>query len=122
MSFTKICDVSDVATNSVKKFAVNGFSVLVVNYGEGFLVIPPICPHMEEQLEESAIVVRCAMTCSKHLWAWNLKTLEKQGTETEKPLAVYESKEEGGAIYADVDKELVYEFEEEGANDDDFFK
>lgn len=122
MSWTKICDASDVAANSVKKVNVNGFDVLVVNYGEGFRVIPPICPHMEEPLEESGIVVRCSLTCSKHLWAWDLKTLDMQGGETEKPLKVYDSKEENGAILANVDQELIYEFEEEGGDDDDFFK
>jgi toluene monooxygenase system ferredoxin subunit len=121
MSWTKICDATDVPENSVKKVDVNGFSVLVVNYGAGFRVIPPICPHMEEPLEESGIVVRCTLTCSKHLWAWNLKTLEMQG-ETEKPLKIYESKEENGAILANIDNELVYEFEEAADDDDDFFK
>jgi toluene monooxygenase system ferredoxin subunit len=93
----------------------------VVNFGEGFRIIPPICPHMEEPLEDSGIVVRCTLTCSKHLWVWNLKTLDMQG-ETEKPLLVYESKEEGGAILANVERELTYDFDEQGDDDDDFFK
>jgi toluene monooxygenase system ferredoxin subunit len=121
MSWTKICDASEVSENSVKKFSVNGFSVVVVNYGAGFRVIPPICPHMEEPLEESGVVVRCTLTCTKHLWCWNLQTLDMQG-ETEKPLKIYESKEEGGAIFANVEQELVYEFEDKGEDDDDFFK
>ncbi len=122
MSWTKICDASDVSANSVKKVDVNGISVLVVNYGSGFRVIPPLCPHMEEPLEESGIVARCTLTCSKHLWCWNMQTLEMQG-ETEKPLKVYESKEENGAILANIENELTYEFEDEGgADDDDFFK
>jgi toluene monooxygenase system ferredoxin subunit len=50
-----------------------------------------------------------------------LQTLDMQG-ETEKPLKIYESKEEGGAIFANVEQELVYEFEDEGEDDDDFFK
>lgn len=123
MSWTKICDASEISANSTKKYSVNGFDVLVVNYGEGFRVIPPLCPHMEEPLEESGIVVRCSLTCSKHLWAWDLKTLELKGAETEKALMVYDSKEENGAILANVDQELIYDFDEEGGgDDDDFFK
>lgn len=122
MTWTRICDASEVLENSAKKFDVNGFSVLVVNYGAGFRVIPPICPHMEEPLAESGVIVRCTLTCTKHLWAWNLQTLEMQG-DTERPLKVYESKQENGAILANIENELAYEFDEAGEDDDDdFFK
>jgi toluene monooxygenase system ferredoxin subunit len=122
MTWTRICDASEVSENSAKKFDVNGFSVLVVNYGAGFRVIPPICPHMEEPLAESGVIVRCTLTCTKHLWAWNLQTLEMQN-DTEKPLKIYESKQENGAILANIESELVYDFEEAGEDDDDdFFK
>ena len=123
MAWTRICRTEDVAENSARKFSVNGIQILVVNYGQGFRAVPPVCPHMEEPLEESGIVVRCVLTCSKHLWAWNLQTLEMQG-ETERPLKTYPLKEEDGILLADVDQELVYEFEAEGGDesDDDFFK
>jgi toluene monooxygenase system ferredoxin subunit len=121
MTWKRICEKSDVAENSVKKFNIDGIPILLVNYGAGFRAIPPVCPHMEEPLEESGIVVRCILTCSKHLWAWNLETLEKQG-ETERPLKTYEIKEEGGAIFANLQAELTYEFDSEEGSDDDFFK
>ena len=121
MTWKKVCAVGDVGVNSVKLFDVDGINVLIANYGTGFRALPPICPHMEEPLEESGVVVRCTLTCTKHLWCWNLQTLDMQG-ETEKPLKIYESKEEGGAIFANVEQELVYEFEDEGEDDDDFFK
>jgi len=122
MTWKRICGMDEVAPNTAKKFEIDGIPLLVVNYGEGFRVIPPLCPHMEEPLEESGIIVRCVLTCSKHLWAWNLKTLDLQG-DTEKPLKIYESKQEGGAILADINGELTYDFESEDAgDDDDFFK
>jgi toluene monooxygenase system ferredoxin subunit len=121
MAWTRICGAGEVAANSVKKFEVNGISVLVVNYGSGYRAIPPICPHMEEPLVESGIVAHCILTCTKHLWAWNLETLEMKG-ETERPLKTYDVKQENGAIFAQVDVELTYEFEEEENEDDDFFK
>jgi toluene monooxygenase system ferredoxin subunit len=121
MAWKQICSTADVAENSVKKFDVDGVPILVVNYGSGFRAIPPICPHMEEPLEESGIVVRCTLTCSKHLWAWNLQTLEMQG-ETEKPLKTYETKEENGTLLVNFEGELTYDFESEGDDDDDFFK
>jgi len=121
MTWKRICEAHDVAENSVKAFDVDGIRILLVNYGSGYRAIPPICPHMEEPLEESGVVARCILTCTKHLWAWNLKTLEMQG-ETERPLKIYEVKQEGGAIFAKVEEELIYEFETDDADDDDFFK
>ena len=122
MTWKRICGVDEVAENTAKKFNIDGVPLLVVNYGEGFRVIPPLCPHMEEPLEESGIIVRCVLTCSKHLWAWNLKTLDMQG-DTEKPLKTYESKQENGAVLANIEGELTYDFDsEDGGDDDDFFK
>lgn len=121
MTWKRICGADEVAENSVKKFDVDGIPILVVNYGEGYRAIPPLCPHMEEPLEESGIVVRCTLTCSKHLWAWNLASLEMQG-ETEKPLKTYELKQEDGAILVNVVEELTYDFDEGADDDDDFFK
>ena len=123
MSWTRICKTTDVAPNTVKKIWIaGGIPVLVVNHGKGFRVLPPVCPHMEEPLEESGIVANCVLTCTKHLWAWDLLTLELQG-ETEKPLKLYDVKEENGEIMAFVDGELLYEFEKEDDMDDDaFFK
>ena len=76
---------------------------------------------MAEPLEESGMVVRCILICTKHLWAWKLDTLEMQGC-TEKPLKAYEVKEEDGSILVNVEHELVYELDTEGEDDDDFFK
>ncbi|HVI16426.1 MAG TPA: Rieske 2Fe-2S domain-containing protein [Pseudolabrys sp.] len=123
MAWTRICRADEVPENSVRKFDVSGIQILVVNYGQGFRAVPPVCPHMEEPLEESGIVARCVLTCSKHLWSWNLETLELQG-ETERPLKMYQLKQEDGVLLANIEQELVYEFETEigDQSDDNFFK
>jgi len=123
MTWKRICEAAEVAENAVKQFDVDGISLVVVNYGEGFRAIPPICPHMEEPLAESGVVARCVLTCTKHLWAWDLRTLEKQG-ETERQLKTYEIRQENGVLLANVENELTYDFEAGGdeADDDDFFK
>ena len=120
MTWKRVCRTSEVTENSVKKFDVDGITILIVNYGAGFRAIPPICPHMEEPLEESGIVARCVLTCTKHLWAWNLQSLDMQG-ETERPLKTYEIREEEGALFARVEGELTYEFETDDDLEDDFF-
>jgi toluene monooxygenase system ferredoxin subunit len=121
MSWIKVCKTADVAPNTVKKIWISGgIPVLVVNYGSGFRVAPPVCPHMEEPLEDSAIVANCVMTCTKHFWAWNLLTLEKQG-ETEQPLKLYDIKIENGELSAFVEGELLYDFAQDDDMDDDAF-
>lgn len=121
MAWKRVCNVTEVPENTVKKVNVDAFSVVVVNFGQGIRVLPPVCPHMEEPLEQSGIVANCQMTCSKHLWAWDLRDLSMQGTETCKPLQAYESRVENGEVQALLDTEIVYEFEDEGELDDDAF-
>ena len=121
MSWVQVCKATDVPENGVKKFkTASGISILLVNYGSGFRAVPPVCPHMEEPLENSGVVAKCILTCTKHLWAWNLLTMEKLG-ETERPLQTYEVKQEGGNVFAFVDREIIYEFDESDEMDDDAF-
>jgi len=75
----------------------------------------------QEPLEDSGVIANCALTCTKHLWSWDLSSLDLLG-ETERPLQSYDVKLENGDILALIDKELVYEFEDEdNIKDDDFF-
>lgn len=122
MTWKRVCKASDVAPNTLKKVWVDGISLVIANYGEGFAAFPPVCPHMEEPLEVSGVVSNCTLTCTKHLWGWNLKTLARQG-ETERDLKTYKVKEENGDVLAFIEAEIVYEFEkEDDMDDDDFFK
>lgn len=120
MSWKYLCEAADVAPNTVKLIETGGTRVAVANYGAGFRALPPVCPHMEEPLEDSGVVANCVLTCTKHLWAWDLKTLDMLG-ETEKPLKTYDLKEENGQLHALIEEELVYDFEEDDDMDDDFF-
>ena len=121
MSWKRICGSGDIAVNTLEKFNVDGIDVVVANYGDGLRAFPPVCPHMQEPLAETGVVARCVLTCTKHLWAWDLRTLEMQGP-AEKPLKTYEMKEEGGDVFAFIEQELIYDFDEEADDpDDDFF-
>ena len=121
MGWKYLCDASEVGTNAIKLVEVEGISVLVANYGTGFRAMPPICPHMEEPLSESGVIANCVLTCTKHLWAWNLQDLSMIG-ETEKELKTYEVKQEGSKVLALIDEEITYDFDEDGDDDDDFFQ
>ena len=122
MSWKKICVATEVPENSLGKFEVDGFEIMIANYGEGYRAFPPRCPHMEEPLCESGMLFDGLLTCSKHLWQWNMQTGETIGI-AEKELLFYEVKQEGDEIHAFIKQELVYEDDDddEDEDDDDFF-
>ena len=113
----RICATSDVNDGELKRFQAGEIAVVVVGFGDEYRIIPPFCPHMAEPLHESGICRAGTLTCSKHLWQWNLLTGKEQGP-AERPLLFYQSEVRDGEVWACVDKELVYEFDEE--DDDDF--
>ena len=113
----RVCAAADVNDGELKRFQAGEIAVVVVGVGDEYRIIPPFCPHMAEPLHESGICRAGTLTCSKHLWQWNLLTGKEQGP-AERPLLFYQSEVRDGEVWACVDKELVYEFDEE--DDDDF--
>jgi len=113
----RVCAAADVNDGELKRFQAGEIAVVVVGVGDDYRIIPPFCPHMAEPLHESGICRAGTLTCSKHLWQWNLLTGKEQGP-AERPLLFYQSEVRDGEVWACVDKELVYEFDEE--DDDDF--
>ena len=122
MSWKKICAADEVPENTLSKFEIDGIEIMVANYGDGYRAFPPRCPHMDEPLCESGMLFDGMLTCSKHLWQWNMATGEMTGM-AEKDLLFYEVKQEGSDIYTNATQELVYEDDDEGddEDDDDFF-
>ena len=116
-SWRRVCATADVNDGELKRFQAGEIAVVVVGVGDEYRIIPPFCPHMAEPLHESGICRAGTLTCSKHLWQWNLLTGKEQGP-AERPLLFYQSEVRDGEVWACVDKELVYEFDEE--DDDDF--
>ncbi|MEK9673763.1 MAG: Rieske 2Fe-2S domain-containing protein [Rhodospirillaceae bacterium] len=117
----KVCAAADVPENALRKFDIDGKELAVANYGDGFRVFPPYCPHMLEPLAVSGMLDGGILTCGKHLWQWDLKSGEMKGL-SEKDILLYDCKVEGGDILADLSQELSYDWEEEDElDDDDFF-
>lgn len=115
MTWKAVCATADVAEDSVRLYEVDGIEILIANVGDGFRAYPPMCPHMEEPLDDSAICKNGVMTCTKHLWQWDMKTGETQGP-AEKPLLMYEVQLEGEQVMVYLDQELEYDFDDD---DDD---
>ena len=73
---------------------------------------------MEEPLCDSGVVFDGMLTCTKHLWQWDMSSGEKVGI-AEKELLFYEVKEEDDDIYALVEEELEYEDDDDDEDEDD---
>lgn len=117
MTWKRVCSVDDVAAESLKKFDVDGVPILIANLGDDFRAYPPACPHMEEPLEESGICKDGVLTCTKHLWQWDMRTGDTRGP-AEKSLLMYEVKCEGSDLLVRIEQELVYEYQDEDEDDD----
>ena len=113
----RVCAVADLADGQLQKHLAGETAVVVARAGDEFRVFPPFCPHMAEPLYESGICKGSTLTCSKHLWQWNILTGEQQGP-AERPLLLYPSELRGDEVWAYIEEELTYDFDEE--DDDDF--
>ena len=116
MSWKAVCSTTDVAENALKVFDVEGIPILVANLGDAFRAYPPVCPHMEEPLAESGICKDGILTCTKHLWQFDMRTGEPRGP-AERPMLMYPVKQEGDQVMVLVEQELEYDFDDE---DDDY--
>lgn len=117
MSWKTACPADEVVENALKKCTIDGIDILVTRVGDSYRAIPPVCPHMEEFLEDSGICAGGVLTCDRHLWQWDVKSGEPQGP-AEKPLLMYEVKEENGSVMIFVEEELEYDFDDDDDDDD----
>ena len=112
-----ICKVDEIKDNSIKKITLNEIEILIARTGSKFYAFPGMCPHMEEPLDVSGILSSGSLTCSKHLWQWDLNTGTSMGP-AEVDLLMYETKVEEDTLNIFFKEELKYEYQED--DDDDF--
>ena len=111
MSSTKVCTTSDVPENAFRKFEANGIAVIVANLGGEFFAYPPLCPHMAEPLEISGVCDGSVLTCTKHLWQWDMRTGGTMGM-AERELLLYPVAKKGDSIEVNLEKELTYNYDD----------
>lgn len=109
MSWVKLCNLAEVPINEMRAFTANGVEMIVLRGEDGYLVIPPSCPHMANHLTEGFFDGR-VLTCNKHLWQWSIPQGQPIG-EAEAPLLAYEAQTRDGEIWVNLERELVYEHE-----------
>jgi toluene monooxygenase system ferredoxin subunit len=103
----RVCAVGDLVDNELKEFEIDGKKIVVAKTGSETYVYPLRCPHMDEPLS-TGMCDGATVTCSFHLWQWDMRTGESSG-EAEIDLLLYPTKEEDGALFVDLAQELTYD-------------
>ena len=76
MGWQRLCSAQEVATGGLTGIEIQGVKVLVTRVGDAFVAFPPLCPHMAEPLEISGVCADGMLTCTKHIWQWELQSGE----------------------------------------------
>ena len=90
------CDAADFEGEEMLECRVGEREILLVRAGGHIVACPTMCPHMEERLAYG-FTDGMVLTCSKHLWQWDLNTGDPLGP-AEKRLAVAPVRVEDGKI------------------------
>jgi toluene monooxygenase system ferredoxin subunit len=91
------CDTADFDGEEMLECRVGQREILLVRAGDRIVACPTMCPHMEERLAYG-FADGMVLTCSKHLWQWDLSTGDPMGP-AEKRLAVAPVRIENGKIF-----------------------
>ncbi|OOG53211.1 Rieske 2Fe-2S domain-containing protein [Polaromonas sp. C04] len=93
------CDAADFDGEEMMECRAGERDVLLVRLGDRIVACPALCPHLDERLA-FGFADGNVLTCSKHLWQWDLETGDPLGI-AEKRLAVAPVRIENGKILVD---------------------
>lgn len=93
------CDAADFDGEEMMECRAGEREILLVRVGDRIVACPAVCPHMEERLA-FGFADGNVLTCSKHLWQWDLETGDPLGI-AERHLAVAPVRIENGKILVD---------------------
>ena len=104
----RLCSLGEIAEDGVTRFEVGGVAVLATLVGGECRAYPPRCPHMAEPLELSGLCEEGVLTCTKHLWQWDLRDGAAMGS-AERALQLYPTRRDGSDVWIEIAKELTYD-------------
>ena len=117
-SWHKVCHSSEIDENLIKRYSIKNIEILFIKVNSEYIAFPSMCPHMEEPLDESGLLSEGTLTCSKHLWQWDLKSGSSKGA-AEVDLLKYKTKVDEEYVWIQIEEELKYSYQDED-DDDDF--
>ena len=80
MSWTTLCNLSDLQPDKGKYVEVDGYRLAVFLNGSQVYVIDDVCPHAGGSLAAGPVLDGCAV-CPWHGWAFKLETGRMNGSE-----------------------------------------
>jgi len=105
MTFHRVCDLDDIASEGVLATDIDGEPVaLVRSQGEVF-AISDICSHADVPLSEGE-VTDCEIECWLHGSRFDLRTGKPTGPPASTPVPVYPVRVQDGEVYVDVSRPL----------------
>ncbi len=88
MAHTEIGLCSDIAKGGMKKFNIDGKSILVFHLEDGVYATQAKCPHLNMPLEKGRIKGNCILQCKFHRAEFNIKTGEVEKWANFPPIIV----------------------------------
>lgn len=67
------CDTDELEGEEMLECRAGERDILLVRTDAGMVACPALCPHMDEPLSHG-FAEGNVLTCSKHLWQWDLQT------------------------------------------------
>lgn len=95
------CLADDFEGEELLECRVGEQEILLVRTSEGIVACPALCPHMEERLAHG-MVDGNVLTCTKHLWQWDLGSGDAIGL-AEEPLRIAPVRHEDGKILVNLE-------------------
>jgi 3-phenylpropionate/trans-cinnamate dioxygenase ferredoxin subunit len=104
MALTRVCSRTDVPEGGVRRFAVDGRLVAVVNLGDdGFRAVDAICSHAKYYLDEGDVDVDLAtIECPQHGSTFDLETGKPRSLPATQPVDVFPVTTDGDDILIEV--------------------
>lgn len=98
LDYRRACDLDDVWEGEMDVFTIDGREVLIVHAPGGEVrAFHPACPHQEHPLIEGDLE-GCILTCSAHLWQFDVVSGEGVNPEGV-ALTAYPVKTENDAVW-----------------------
>ncbi|WP_041682724.1 Rieske 2Fe-2S domain-containing protein [Pusillimonas sp. T7-7] len=94
------CSIGDMDDEELLEVKVDNQRILLVRTDDSLVACQAVCPHMDEPLELGFCDGK-TLTCSKHLWQWDMRTGDAMGP-AEEDITIAPVRIENDIVYVDM--------------------
>jgi toluene monooxygenase system ferredoxin subunit len=99
VAWKRLCAIGDLVEDSLRRFEIDGIAVVAA-------VVAGEC--VAEPLDLSGLCEDGVLTCTKHLWQWDMQTGAEMGM-AERKLLRYPTRRNGPDVWIEIKPELTYD-------------